>query len=486
MNRPIRRTSVVALVMFALLLFNCTWFMVFTAGGLDQRADNRRLRDEEFGQNRGAILVGNTPVAITEPVKDRFRFQRRYPQATLYAPITGWYAFDYGTSGLERTYNGQLAGTDDSLLVRRILDIVTNRVPTGATVQTTIDARAQEIAYRALTGTSAIGAKKGAVVAMDAKTGAVLALVSTPSYDPNALASHNIGPNGTAGKAWTDLNADTGKPLSNRAAREIYPPGSTFKLVTAAAALENGASADRLWDAPERLKLPNTETYLPNQSSCGGAKVTLEQALKVSCNTAFANVGIELGADKLRTQAERFGFGARQLADLNGVISRFPDDPDPAQTALSAIGQFDVAASPLQMTMVTAGIANDGVVMKPHLVSGIRGADLAVISQTRPERLSEAMSPTNARILQQWMQTVVTSGTGSNGRIAGVEVGGKTGTANTTPERPPYAWYTSYARKGDRTIAVTVFIEEANIDRNDISGGRLAAPIAKSVLEALL
>lgn len=486
MNRPIRRTSLVALVMFALLLLNCTWFTVFQANGLNERSDNRRMRDEEFGQNRGAILVGNTPVALTEPVNDRFRFQRRYPQATLYAPITGWYAFDYGTFGLEATFNSQLAGTDDSLLVRRILDIVTNRVPSGATVQTTVDARAQEVAYQALTANAAIGAKKGAVVAMDAKTGAVLALVSTPSYDPNLLASHDIGPNGVAGKAWQSLNADPSRPLANRAAKEVYPPGSTFKLVTAAAALENGIPADRLWDSPDQLKLPNTQTYLPNEGSCGGTRITLEQALKVSCNTAFANVGIELGADKLRAQAEKFGFGARQLADLNGVYSRFPDNPDPAQTALSAIGQFDVAASPLQMTMVTAAIANDGVAMKPYLVSGIRGADLSLLSQTRPEKLSEPMTPANARILQQWMQTVVNSGTGVNGKINGVEVGGKTGTANTTPDKPPYAWYTSYARKGDRTIAVTVFIEEADIDRNDISGGRLAAPIAKSVLEALL
>lgn len=480
MNRPIRRTSIVALIMFGLLLVNCTWFMVFRENQLDARSDNRRMRDEEFGQNRGAILVGNTPVAITEPTDDRFRYQRSYPQASLYAPITGWYAFDYGTSGLELTFNSQLAGTDDSLLVRRILDIVTNRMPTGATVQTTINAKAQETAYEA------IGDRKGAVVAMDAKTGAVLALVSTPSYDPNKLASHDIGADGTASKAWRQLNDDPDRPLANRAAREIYPPGSTFKLVTAAAALENGSDPKQLWDSPEKLRLPGTETDLPNESPCGGAKITLEQALKVSCNTAFANVGLSLGADKLRTQAEKFGFGSRQLLDLNGAISRFPDNPNASQVALSAIGQFDVAASPLQMAMVTAGIANDGVVMKPYLVSGIRGTDLSLVSQTRPEKLSEAMTPEHARTLQGWMQTVVNSGTGVNGKIDGVEVGGKTGTANTTPDKPPYAWYTSYARSGDRTIAVTVFIEEADIDRNDISGGRLAAPIAKSVLESLL
>lgn len=480
MNRPIRRTSIVALIMFGLLLINCTYTMVFRENSLDNRADNRRMRDEQFGQNRGAILVGNTPVAQTKPTDDRFRFQRVYPQGALYAPITGYYAFDYGTSGLEATHNGVLAGTDDSLFVRRLLDVVTNRPPTGATVQTTINAKAQQVAYEQL------GKRMGAVVAMDAKTGAVLALASTPSYDPNKLASHDIGADGEAGKAWENLTSDPKHPLRNRAAREVYPPGSTFKLVTAAAALEAGIPADREWDSPARLKLPNTETYLPNESPCGGTKITLEQALKVSCNTAFANVGIELGDDALREQAERFGFDARQLADLNGVASRFPDDPDPAQTALSAIGQFEVAATPLQMTMVTAGIANDGVVMRPYVVSGVRSADLAPISSTRPEVLSEAMTPANARTLQGWMQTVVKEGTGRNGQMGDLEVGGKTGTANTSPDKPPYAWYTTYVRSGDRTLAVTVFIEEADIARNEISGGGLAAPIATAVLEALL
>src|SRR5699024_172305 len=241
-----------------------------------------------------------------------------------------------------------------------------------------------------------------------------------------------------AGRAWDELTNDPERPLRNRAVREVYPPGSTFKLVTAAAALEAGIPVDRKWDAPTRLKLPNTETHLPNESPCGGEQITLEQALKVSCNTAFANVGIELGAEKLQEQAEKFGFDARQLADLNGVASRFPAGPDPAQTALSAIGQYDVAATPLQMTMVTAGIANDGVVMQPYLVSGVRSADLAPISSTRPEVLSRAMTADHARTLQDWMQTVVREGTGRNGQMGGnVEVGGKTGTANTSPDKPP-------------------------------------------------
>ncbi|MFW6599026.1 peptidoglycan D,D-transpeptidase FtsI family protein [Propionibacteriaceae bacterium Y2011] len=480
MNGPIRRIAIVAMVMFALLLGNITYTIVFRESQLDEMPGNRRVRDEQFGQDRGPILVGNTPVALTTPANDRFRFQREYPSGELYAPITGFYAYDYGTSALEARYNGELAGTDDSLFVRRLLDILTNRPPTGATVQTTINAAAQQAAFEGM------GDLKGAVIAQDAKTGAVLALVSTPSYDPNRLASHDIGADGEASQAWLELTNDENQPLRNRAAREIYPPGSTFKLVTAAAALENGHAPDQRWASPDRLQLPGTETYLPNTSPCGGDEVTLEQALKVSCNTAFANVGLALGTEALQAQAERFGFGSPQLNDLNGVISRFPDDPNDAQLAMSSIGQFEVAASPMQMNMVTAAIANDGVVMRPYLVSAIRSENLAPISTTRPQQVGEAMTPGNARVLQRWMQTVVNEGTGRNGRIEGVEVGGKTGSAETTPDAPPYAWYTTYARSGDRTIAVTVFVEEADIEPNDISGGRLAAPIAKRVLEELL
>ncbi|MGD7789053.1 peptidoglycan D,D-transpeptidase FtsI family protein [Propionibacteriaceae bacterium Y1700] len=477
MNRPIRRVAVVVMVLFALLLGNITFSAVVRENGLNNHPNNRRVRDAEFGQDRGAILVGNEPVADTAPSDDRFKYQRSYPQGELYAPITGYYSYDHGSIGLEATFNGQLAGTDDSLVVRRLIDIVTNKPPTGAMVETTVNAEAQQAAYRGLDG------RKGAVVALDAKTGAVLALVSTPSYDPNRIASHEIG---DAEDAYQELANSEDEPLSNRAVREAYPPGSTFKLVTAAAALENGVPADQLWDSPARLKLPGTETYLPNESPCGGEKIDLEQALKVSCNTAFANVGISLGADKMREQAEKFGFASRQLPDLNGAASRFPDNPNDAQLGLSAIGQFDVAATPLQIAMVSAAIANDGVLMQPYLVDSVRGQDLSPISTTRPRELGQAMSEENARILQGWMQTVVNDGTGRNAQISGMEIGGKTGTANTTPEAPPYAWFTSYGRSTDRTVAVAVFIEEAPEARDDISGGRLAAPIARSVMQELL
>lgn len=477
MNRPIRRVSVFAMIMFGLMLINCTYLMVFQQDSLNAHDQNRRVRDAEFAQDRGAILVGTTEVAKTEPVDDRFKFLRSYPEPELYAPITGFYSYDHARSGLEATYNTELAGTDDSLFLRRIFDLLTNKTPTGASIETTINPAAQKAAFEGL------GDMSGAVVAIDPKTGAILALATSPSYDPNGIASHDIA---AAEEAYQEAAEDEGRPMSNRAARETYPPGSVFKLVTAAAGLESGLSAESKVDSPDTYRLPNTETDLPNQTNCGGAEVTLTQALRTSCNTAFAKLGVDLGDDALREQADAFGFDARHLGDLSAAASRFPDEPDEAQTALSAIGQGDVAATPLQMAMVAAGIANDGVVMDPYLVSTVRAADLTAVRTHEPKELSTAMSPENAQELQDMMVDVVQNGTGSSAQIPGVEVGGKTGTAQWDLDKNPYAWFTAIAPADDTQVAVAVIVEDADIPRSDIAGGRVAAPIAKAVMEAIL
>ncbi|HEX8488019.1 MAG TPA: penicillin-binding protein 2 [Propionibacteriaceae bacterium] len=478
MNKPIRRVAFVAMLMFALLLANGTYMMVFRQESLAAEPQNRRVRDAEFAQDRGSILAaGKTEIATTKPVKDRFKFQRTYPEGSLYTPITGFYSYDHARSALESTYNTQLAGTDDSLFVRRIIDMATNRTPEGASVQTTIVPKVQKAAAKAL------GNQKGAVVALDPQTGAVLALVTSPTYDANAIASHDIA---KADRAYTKLATAADRPMSNRAAREIYPPGSTFKLVTAAAGLAAGKTPNSKLKSPNRLRLPNTNTYLPNSTNCGGSETTLQRALEVSCNTAFANLGIELGQDALRAQAEKFGFDQRHLSDLNGVASQFPDNMDPAQTGLSAIGQFDVAASPLQMAMVTAAIANDGALMDPYAVSMVQSPNLNALSTHKPTKLSQPMTPENARLLKKMMVSVVADGTGRNAAISGVDVGGKTGTAQSDPKRKPFAWFTSFAPAEDSKVAVAVIVEDADIPRNDIAGGRVAAPIAKAVMEAAL
>jgi peptidoglycan glycosyltransferase len=477
-NKPIRRVAFVAMIMFGLLLANGTYMMIVRQSALAAEPQNRRVRDAEFAQDRGAILAaGQTELATTEPIDDTFKYQRVYPDGELYAPITGFYSYDHGRTALESTYNSQLAGTDDALFVRRLIDTVTGRAPQGASVQTTIVPKVQKAAAEAL------GDQRGAVVALDPQTGAVLAMVTSPSYDPNDIASHDIT---AADEAYDRLAGDDDRPLANRAAREIYPPGSTFKLVTAAAALADGKTPESKVDSPVRLKLPGTNTYLGNSAPCGGRQVTMTQALRVSCNTAFANLGLEVGEDKLREQSTRFGFNQRHLPELGGAASRFPDEVDDAQLALSAIGQFDVAASPLQIAMVSAAIANDGVLMDPYLVSMVQAPDLKPLETHKPEVLSRPLTPEQAAELQGMMVVVVDSGTGRNAQISGVEVGGKTGTAQSDPKRKPFAWFTSFAPLDDPKVAVAVVVEDADIPRDDIAGGRVAAPIAKAVMEAVL
>ncbi|QDP94921.1 penicillin-binding protein 2 [Microlunatus elymi] len=477
MNRPIRRVTVLIMVLFGLLFANGTYLMVFQQSSLNANPLNRRARDEDFAQNRGSILAGDTPIAYSKPSDDRFKYQRIYPHGKLYAPITGFFSYDHANTALEDSYNTQLAGTDDSLFVRRIIDMVTNQAPQGASVQTTIDPDVQKAAADAL------GKQKGAAVAINPKTGAVLAMVTSPSFDPNKIASHDIS---AADKAYTKLINDPSGPMRNRVAREIYPPGSTFKLVTAAAALEQGAKPDTMVASPDRLLLPGTTTYLynENKSSCGGAKITLTRALDVSCNTAFAQLGLDLGEDKLREQAVKFGFDARHLDEVGGVASVFPDTLNQSELAQSAIGQYEVAATPLQMAMVSAAIANQGKVMEPYLVSSVRSPDLQVLSTTKPKEISEAMSPQNAKELSDMMVDVVQNGTGTAAQIPQMLVAGKTGTAQSAPDRKPYAWFTAFAPADDPQVAVAVMVEDADIPRQDIAGGALAAPIAKAMIEA--
>jgi penicillin-binding protein A len=480
-NSAIRRLAVAAIILMLALMANSTYLQAFRAGDLNGRNDNRRVRDDQFSVNRGPILIGSTPIAQSKPSDDRFEFQRSYPSGPVFGPVTGYYSYLYGRSAIELTQNSQLNGSDPSMVFRRVVDVVTDRRQQGASVSLTLNAAAQQAAYKGLAG------KKGAVVAIEPKTGKVLALVSRPSYDPNELASHDLT---KVGAAWKRLNEDPDKPMSNRAIKELYPPGSTFKLVTSAAALSSGKyTPETKVHSPAELPLPQTTVPLVNENgrNCEGSdNATLTVALRNSCNTAFGTIGLDLGPDALREQAEKFGFAERQLPELGAVASQFPTDPNQPQTAQSAIGQFDVRATPLQMAMVAAGIANQGDVMKPYLVQSVRTADLKTVSETKPESLHQAITPEVAGQLTAMMVDVVENGTGKPGRIDGVQVAGKTGTAQTSKDKPPFAWFTSFAPANDPKVAVAVMIEDANVARDDISGGALAAPIAKSVMEAVL
>jgi len=470
-NGPIRRVAIAAMAIFTALMLNITAGYLFRTDDLNNRAENRRTGDARFAQDRGPIMVGNSPIAKSEPVKDRYKFQRSYPSGKLYAPITGYYSYVFVASGLERSFSDQLTGVDDSQFLDRLVNLLTGETPRGGTVETTIDARAQRAAWYGLNG------RKGAVVAIDTKTGAIRALVSSPSYDPNQLATHDLK---DSQKAWEKLTDDPDRPMANRATREIYPPGSTFKLITAAAALESGIDPDTEIDATA-FDLPGSTVTISGR--CGGDQITLTHALEVSCNPGFARLGAELGADVLRAQAERFGFGDTFVDEIGSAASLFPEEPDDAQTAMSAIGAFDVAASPLQMAMVAAAVANGGVVMEPYLVERVVSANLSVISQTLPRQHSTAVSETVADQLHDMMVSVVEKGTGRRAQISGLTVGGKTGTAVPDENRRPYAWFTAFADEVD--LAVCVFIEDAQIPATDIAGGTLAAPIARAVIEAV-
>ncbi|MET0641173.1 MAG: penicillin-binding protein 2 [Jiangellaceae bacterium] len=487
MNGPIRKVAAGCMLLVFLLLANITYVQAIRADELNSRSDNRRVLLDEYAKERGPILVGDEPVALSVETDDEFAYLRQYPVPLVYAPATGYYSSVFGRSAVERSENDILSGDDDRLFARRLVDLVTNREQRGGTVKLTLNPAAQQAAYDAL------GDNKGAVVALDPRTGAILAMVSKPSYDPNPLASHSVEEQQAA---WQVLQEDPEKPTLNRAIAQTLPPGSVFKIVTAAAALESGRyEPDSLIPGPAEYDLPQSTVDLPNQSGepCGSGPeelTTLTNALRVSCNTAFAYLGNDLGDDALREQAERFGYNSEPLTDedLNAASSIFPAELDAPQTALAAIGQFDVRATPLQIAMVSAGIANDGTVMNPYLIEELRDPDrVKVLERTEPEELSRAVSTETAQELTAMMVEVVENGTGQNGQLDGIQVAGKTGTAQTTAERPPYAWFTSFAPADDAQIAVAVVIEEApDTARDDIAGGRLAAPVAKAVMEAVL
>ncbi|MET0449050.1 MAG: penicillin-binding transpeptidase domain-containing protein, partial [Aeromicrobium sp.] len=368
MNRPIRNIAVACLVLFVALLLNANYVQFVQADSLNDRNGNKRVINEEFSRDRGAILVDGKPVAESVASKDEYKFQREYPEKGLYAPLTGYFSYIYGRAATENAQNRVLSGSDDRLFVNRVVDLVSNKQPKGGSVELTIDPLAQKTAAD---GLEALGKNtKGAVAAIDPKTGAVLAMVTQPSYDPNRLASHDFT---KVQEAWEDLTTDEDRPMDNRATQQILPPGSTFKLITAAAALENGVvdDIDDKVKAGSRLTFPGIEYSLPNENggNCGGNSITFERALNVSCNVAFGGLALKIGQEKLAEQAAKFGFGTDPISGLSMSPSRFTSgDAEMEQPSLaqSGIGQFEVAATPLQMAMVAAGIANDGDVMKPY------------------------------------------------------------------------------------------------------------------------
>ncbi len=486
MNRQIRRLGYAFITLFVLLFAAVNYIQVYAASDLADNPSNQRLLLQEYNVHRGQILARDeqTVLATSKTTKGRLKYLRVYPRARLYAGVTGYYSVVFGRYALEQSQNEWLAGRASELLPQNLVDEMLGRDKRGATVVTTIDPKLQRVAARQL------GALPGGVVAMDPRTGEILALVANPSYDPNDLSSHKLK-EVRADRARLLKRPD--KPLLSRAAQELFPPGSTFKLVTAAAALENGMKPDTKFPNPPALKLPQTTHELHNFGGehClgGAAQLTLAQALEVSCNVVFGEIGLKLGADKLVGQARRFGFGQDvplEIPYASGSIPPVKDFQDalPA-VAFSAIGQQSVGANPLQMALVGSALANGGEEMTPRLVKEIRDPSGRVIKSFAPRVWGRPVSEGTARDMTRMMIRVVEAGTGTAAQIPGVTVAGKTGTAETTSGNP-HAWFVSFAPAENPQIVVAVVVLNGGSLGSEATGGHVAAPIARAVIRAAL
>ncbi|MEW2129168.1 penicillin-binding transpeptidase domain-containing protein [Streptomyces sp. NPDC005435] len=487
MNKPLRRIAIFCGLLVLALLIRDNWLQYAQADKLRTDPANRRVAIERYASPRGDIIVDGGPITGSVVTKaGDYKYKRTYKDGPMWAPVTGYSSQAFDSSQLEKLDDGILTGNDDRLFFRNTLDMITGKPKQGGNVVTTLNAAAQKAAYN---GLKAQGGK-GAVVALEPSTGKILALASYPSYDPSSFS----GDRNSDSAAWQKLQKqnDSSDPMLNRALRETYPPGSTFKVVTAAAALENGLypSADQKTNSPLPWVMPGTQTELKNEGNLPCENATMREALRVSCNSVFGKIGADLGKDKMLAEAKKFGFDSEQFTPVRSNASVFSKDMNASQTALSSIGQYNTAATPLQMAMVASAVANDGKLMKPYMVDELQSSNLDPIETTEPKEMSRPLSPQNAQILQSMMETVVKSGTGTKALIDGVTVGGKTGTAQHGVENSenPYAWFISFAKLPDNSspVAVAVVIEDDNANRGDISGGGLAAPIAKSVMQAVV
>jgi len=477
-NRQIRRVGVVLMALFVALFLNLNYLQVIRAHDLANDPRNTRVAVRDFSKARGQIIAADgTVVARSVSSGDAFTLQRQYPEAELFAGLTGFFSFTYGATGIERSYGDQLAGRN--LAIRNLKDVLVDRTVTGD-VTLTVDKNLQAVARDQL------GNRRGAVVAIDPATGAIQAMWSFPSFDPNSLAAHDSK---AVQNAYGLLTASPAKPMLARSYRETYPPGSTFKVITSSAAYERKPElTTKAYPALKELDLPRTDRNLPNfgGSTCGG---TIADLLRVSCNTGFAQMGLDLGADALSGEATDFGFNERPPIDLPApAASRFPPaaafNRDEPALAKSAIGQQDVRATPLQMALVAAGIANGGTIMRPHVMANIRDNDGNVVRSYEPASWKQATSPETAAAVRELMLGVVARGSGTRAQVPGATVGGKTGTAQTVGNSA-HAWFIGFAEANNRKIAVAVIVE-SQPEVSEATGGRIAAPIAGAVMKAAL
>lgn len=483
MRRPIRRVSTLLTVMFVALFASTTTVQALQADQLGDDRRNTRALYESFAVERGSIVVDGVQVALSTPSDDEYEFQREYPQGPLYAAVTGYNTLGQGNTGVEGAMNEELTGSVNGESFEQMVATITGQDPSGASVELTIDPDAQQAAAETL------GDREGAVVALDTETGDILAMYSSPTFDPNLFASHDLA---GVGQTYDELTASPAEPLQNRAiAGDLYFPGSVFKLVVAAAALESGDyELSSEFSNPATLTLPQSSSQIRNASrgTCGpGEKASIETSLVLSCNIPIAQLGADLGEQAIASQAAEFGFGRDLSVPMPVTPSIYPTGLTPAQVMLTSFGQYDVRVTPLQMAMVSAAIANDGTLMQPKLVDRVIGPQLDVLTEEEDTVFSNPISPETADKLQQAMELGVSDGLASNAGIEGATVGGKTGTAeNSSDADDPFnLWFTGYGEADGRSVAVAaVVVPDENIvgDTSNV----VAAPIGKAVIEAVL
>jgi peptidoglycan glycosyltransferase len=501
MERRIRRLGIALVLLFTVLFAQLAYVQVFAADDIKNNPANfSRQLIAEYNVQRGKILTADGLVlaeSVPAPDGSRYRFERWYPQGDLYGYITGFYSRIYGRSALEQSMNSYLSGEAPELAISTFTDLFLGREKRGGNIFVTVDPNLQELARTAL------GPNQGAVVAMDPRSGDILALYSTPGFDPSELSS---GSDAEMRQAWKRLNADPDKPLLALSHQELFLPGSSFKIVTASAALENGFGPDSPWPNPHRLTLPLTNEQLQNfgDDFCNGgsSQVTLIQAFEESCNVTFAEVGLRLGAERLAAQARAYGLcgtlpperttceGPLISFELPFQNGRFPEPEyfernDPL-LAFSAIGLDNDLVNPLQMALMASTVANGGEMPQPRIVSEIRDSQGRVVREFGVSTVRRAISASTAAALTQMMIAVVNNGSGYRAAIPGIQVAGKTGTATNGEGRPPNAWFTAFAPAQDPRIAVSVIVLDGGDLGNEATGGQVAAPIVKQLIETYL
>lgn len=486
MNRQIAKLGAALLVCYLALFVQLNNVTIFGAERLREHPSNTRELRRDFGAPRGTIVTADgIVVARSEdnPPGSTYERFRTYPEGGLFAHVVGYWALNHGSTGVEKTYNDELTGRTLDLSFRGIGDLFVERDRVGD-LTLTLRSDAQRVARDTL------GDRRGSVVALDPRTGDILAMYSNPTYDPNLIATQDFA---AANDNYNAIQDQAGKPLLAKTYRERYFPGSTFKVVTAAAGIDHeGITAtEPVYPAVDEYIPPQTDRPLHNYggSTCGG---NLMEIMARSCNTAFAQMAVDVGGEGMVETAEDFGFNEKPPIDLPfPAASNFPTDFEQNLPALaqSGIGQNDVSATPLQMALVAAAVANDGVIMAPHVLDNVRDDEGAVVDEYEPHEWRRAISSETADLLREAMLGVVTDGTAGVLAIDGYEVAGKTGTAELATESPSaHAWIIAFAGPvgQEPTVAVAALVEgEAGIpDQN--TGGRVAGPIARAVLQTVL